>query len=312
MSFGARFLSHPELMPARIAGEAGGSETLGLRIAGRRHVVAGLDADQSAGVAERFRGFLEADEDPGGDVRTQVFRVAPGEFRAIDTRGWDYDLDLDAGAQHASLAGLRFMARIEWRPELRAALWTAATPAEFPGALENLLRVLTAYELLERGGLLLHSAGVAGVSGAWLFVGRAGAGKSTLSRLGIALGHSVLSDDLNAVWWEQDRPVSGPVPFAGDLRAPAAARAQPLLGLFSLRQGRSHATAALSRGAAAAALVACSPYVCRDPHRGDSLLRNVEMLLARMAVRELSFAPDAGFWPLVEECEPALVAESCP
>ena len=83
-------------------------------------------------VAERFAGFWGESEKP---TQSQVFRVAREEFHEIDTRGWEYDLDLEPGESSLRIAGLRLLARLEWRPELTGGLWTAATVEEFPGVL---------------------------------------------------------------------------------------------------------------------------------------------------------------------------------
>lgn len=64
-------------------------------------------------------------------------------------------------------------------------------------SLDNLLRVAVAASLLRRGGLLLHAAGIQVGRRAWVFPGRSGRGKSTLSAL--AGRGRVLSDELTAV-----------------------------------------------------------------------------------------------------------------
>jgi hypothetical protein len=226
--------------------------------------------------------------------------MAPGEFRAIDTRGWNYDLDQEAGDTWVRVAGMRFVARLAWRPDLEGALWTAASEAEFPGVVENYLRVLAAYGLVAAGGALLHSAGIVDAGEASLFVGVSGAGKSTLARLGLDAGRAVLSDDLNAV-----RPAGSgyealAVPFAGDLRGETRGGPVPVRAIVRLRQAPDHGVSELRPGAAVALLAACAPYVNRDPFRADALMGNLAALAAAVELHELAFAMRPGAFRLLE------------
>jgi hypothetical protein len=105
---------------------------------------------------------------------------------------------LSHSADAVAVEGLDFRGRVTLRPELSGQLVCddAARLAE-PGVYENFLRILTAYALLPRGGVLLHSAAVVVDGKVHVFIGRSGAGKTTLSRLALAGGVAVLSDDAN-------------------------------------------------------------------------------------------------------------------
>ena len=134
----------------------------------------------------------------------------------LDTRGWEYTLDQDHAESSVRIAGLRLMARLDWAPELKGALWTPEIAGEeWTSVLENYLRLLVAYRLLAEGGVLLHSAGVSDGRSAWLLLGPSGAGKTTASRLCLAAGAEVLSDDLNAARFPDGGggPVVARLPF---------------------------------------------------------------------------------------------------
>jgi hypothetical protein len=296
LSFGERFLAYPELFPARVSGEPCGPERLDLVVAGIGHRFEGLSSTQWAAVAERFAGFSGESERP---TPSHVFRVAREEFREIDTRGWEYDLDLEPGENSLRIAGLRLLARLEWRPELTGGVWTAATDEEFPGVLENYLRVLTAYRLGEEGGALIHSAGILDAGEASLFVGVSGAGKSTLSSLSLAEGRVVLSDDLNALLPRAGRFHAMAVPFAGDYRSAKPLPPTPVRAILRLLKGPEHRLAPLRRSAALALLVSCAPYVNRDPWRVERLLANLANVLDSVETHDLAFAPRAGVWELL-------------
>jgi hypothetical protein len=66
--------------------------------------------------------------------------------------------------------------------------------------VENVIKVLLAAWLAERGGLLIHGVGLVHEGRAALFVGHSGAGKSTLGGLWREAGGTVLADELVAVW----------------------------------------------------------------------------------------------------------------
>ena len=294
--FGERFLRDPDLFPARQAGQAWGDRSVAVDFAGGPYVVTGLSAEQETAVRGRFAGFCVEATAVRERVECRAFRAAREEFVSIDPRGFELTLDLDHLERAVRVSGLGLMARLEWRPTLSAGLWTAWPDDDaFPGAIENVLRVIAAYRLAEEGGALLHSAGIVEDGGAWLFVGHSGAGKTTLSRLSLAEGRSVLSDDLNAVLPSAAGHVVSPVPFAGDYRGSARA-VLALAAVCQLRHGDRHEVSPLSPAEGLAALVAAAPYLNRDPYRVERLLSNLERIAGSSPVRRLTFALAGGVW----------------
>lgn len=309
MAFAESFLRFPDLFPARTAGERWGSHERRLDLPGGPLVVSGLSAVQDRWLGDReprdtmgAAPAARARKEDVGAVAVSVFRAAPEDFLYDRSDGrW---LDLDHRRDEVRLAGHGFLARIAWCPGPSCALWTCYDGGkDFGGGWQNFLRVVLSYALLDRGGALLHSAGVVDEGRAYLFVGRSGAGKSTLARLSLETGRAVLSDDLNAVLPEGGTPEGGTwyaaqVPFTGELRdvAIAGAGAFPLGGVYRLAQGPAHRLTPLDAGAALAALLSCSPFVNADPYRLDRLGDNLERLIARLGVATLTFARDAGFW----------------
>jgi hypothetical protein len=346
MSFGARFLSHPEGFPQRQAGDAWGDRELTLDLPGGPYRVLGLSAAQDAGVRATFPGSLGAGAassaggggSPGAAaIPILLLRRAAGDFLPVDVRGWEYGLDFDWSPAAVRLAGLGLVGRLDWlpdRPGMEGALWTPEDGgARFPGVFENFLRVLVAYRLLELGGAVLHSAGVVKDGAAFLFLGRSGAGKTTVARLSLAQGADVLSDDLNAViaaGWGTGA-VSGTaagvgaagssraagdaditatagcavlkLPFTGDLGERRAVRPPvPLGGLLRLEQAAADALVPLSRAETLACLLACTPFVNRDPHRRERLEQVLLALAAAAAPRAytLRFSLGGGFWSIID------------
>lgn len=308
MTFGAAFLHQPDLFPARRAGAAWGGKALTIVLPGGPYRFAGLDPAQVEAVRARFGSYLQETGDAGAAVaavETLVFRMAEAECREIDTRGWEYGLDLDPAPAAVRIAGLRLAGRLDWRPGLCGALWTPDAGSEsFAGIFENFFRVLTAYRLLELGGILVHGAAVELGGRAVLALGRSGAGKTTFSRLALAQGGEVLSDDLNALRRTAGGTVVEKLPFTGDLGDSAApAGPFPLGALLRLEKSPEDALVPLGRAEAIGLLLACSPFVNIDPHRREALLANLASLLPRAGdppAWALRFTLSGGCWPILE------------
>ncbi len=315
MSFGARFLRHPERFPERFperpGGDAWGDRELRLDLPGGPYQLLGLSAGQEEGVLATFPA-ARAGATGDAPLPIRLLRCTPDEFLPVDVRGWDYGLDFDWAPAAVRMAGLGLQGRLDWRSGglgLAGALWTHEDGGErFPGVFENFLRVLVAYSLLELGGAVLHSAGVVRDGAAFLFLGRSGAGKTTAARLSLARGAEVLSDDLNALVIGATGGAGGcavlKLPFTGDLGERRALRPPlPLGGLLRLAQDSADALAPLSRAETLACLLSCAPFVNVDPHRRERLEQVLLALAAAAAPRAftLRFTLSGGFWSIIDQ-----------
>lgn len=167
------------------------------------------------------------------------------------------------------------------------------------GNIENCLRVLVGWDVAERGGLLLHAAGVVRAKGAFVFFGPSGAGKSTVARL--SAHWPVLSDDLVLI----ERTPAGyqacGVPFRGnEWTAPRLNTRAPLAGLLALEQASHHARAPMSHSAGAARLVACTPFVTTCTHGAATVMGAALALTAATPVARLQFRKDDQFWEVLQ------------
>lgn len=302
MNFGSFFLKEPEQFPAAPLGDPWGEEVVGLTLSGTHFTFTGLSLRQAAYVRQRYGDFVVAAPVAAAlAIPTRIFRADPGDFSPFDQRGWTYTLDRDYGPRRIRIAGLELMAMLDWSPHLSAALWSATeTTPGFNLVFDNVFRLVSAYALLARGGVLLHSAGVSDGTWAWIGFGHSGAGKSTLSGLALDAGQRVLSDDLNALRHEDGQWLAQRVPFAGELGPTHGDdRSYPIAGLCRLAKGAEHRLAPLARPEALAALVGSAPYVNQDPYRVLALMTSLESLLRALDCHDLTFRKDAGFWPLL-------------
>jgi hypothetical protein len=300
MTFAREFLRFPDLFPGRRAGEARGDRRAVLDVPGGPYAFDGLSASQEEGVRTRFAGLCRE----GGEavVESRIFAAPPGDFGEVDTRGWEYTLDLDPSPASVRFAGLRLMARLDWAPSLSGALWTPEVEGElFWPVLENFFRVLTAYRLLETGGAVLHSAAVTDGESAWLLLGPSGAGKTTAASLCRERGAAVLSDDLNAVSLAGDAPRVVQLPFTGDLGGDDCLGDLPLRAVLRLVKGSENQLRPLSPARALAGLVAAAPFVNRDSWREPALMDVLERLARAVPAYELVFSLDGGLWDSLQE-----------
>ena len=285
--FGERFLARPDLFPARGSGEPWGEAAVSLDLAGGPYRFEGLSEAQRDALTDRFGPLVV--EGPAA-FPTVLFQAPADDFVWFEVRGWNTTFDRDPEPGRLRLAGRGFLGLISWASP-RGALFTClADPGHFLGALENYLRVLVAYRVLESGGALLHSAGLLLEGGAFVLAGRSGAGKSTLARMTLEQGGDILSDELNALWPEGDDVVVERMPFAGDLGQVCRPRSRhPLCGLGLLTQAPRDELRSISPGALVAGLLAASPFVNADPHREAALLDNLAALAGRARSFELLF-----------------------
>jgi hypothetical protein len=298
MSFGETFLRYPDLFPARRAGEPWGDRELVLDLPGGPYRFSGLSREQEAAALGRF-GSLRL-PDSASAVDTALFRAAADDFREVDVRGWEYGMDFDSGPSSVRLAGLDLLGRLDWRPALSGALWTPVAGGErFPGIFENFCRVLVAYRLHELGGAVIHGAALLNDGGALLFAGRSGAGKTTVSRMGLEQGRTVLSDDLNALLPDRSGGVLlAGLPFTGDLGS-GAPGTHPLRALLRLEKDTGDALLPLGRAEAAACLMACSPFLNADAHRHGALLSTLLALVDGVPAFALRFSLTGRMWSIL-------------
>lgn len=314
-----RFLTDHAGIP-RGSQAAWGERELNLALCGERVRIGGLDSTRASWLIERYRDFVVAGGrsiGEGGfaqvcidDEDSSIEIAARGtsarwfvDYPSIRSPGSWVGLDFEHRRKSLRVFGLELSGHIDLEPVTRAEFCTsAADSARFLDTVENFLRVVISYRLLERGGVLLHSSAVVEERRAHLLVGPSGAGKSTAAGLWRKSGGPILSDDVNAV-----RPgaeggwVAEPLPFAGELGARAERGSFPVAGVYHLEQSRSHRLMPMARVQGIAALVASSPFVNIDPHRLDRLFGNLVDLTSSLPPSRLQFRRDGGFRRLLAD-----------
>jgi hypothetical protein len=301
-TFGERFLVRADLDLGR---RPMGDRQLTIHAPGGACKVHGLSAELHKRLSARFEPFLD---DGPSVTKIEVFSAAGVAFRPQVFAGRDYATTVCWSPELVTVAGPYFTGHFVF-PSLSASLWVSDGQPDFAvTSVENFLRYLLAYSLVERGGFALHSSAVCARSGAWMFFGPSGAGKSTVADMlagpvnGSKLNtqwadFNVINDDLNAVYqnaagqrgWRVES-----IPTTNWTAACDLERAGHLvMGVYSLHQATTLRCERVSASRAALMMARCCPYVAGDPHRGPQLLQNLADFVATIPCHVLDFARDS-------------------
>jgi hypothetical protein len=177
----------------------------------------------------------------------------------------------------------------------------AETPVEpMERTLDNAARWVVARLAASSGGIALHGAAVLRGGTAHVFTGPSRAGKSTAARL--SPGSTPLGDDFAVVVPEGAGWGVAGVPFDNAESAPAAPPRglYPLAGIWRLFQDSVHRVDRPGPAVAQASLLACCAFPWALPDLLPDTQRAVEALVGDGRFGHLHFAPDPGFWPLLE------------
>jgi hypothetical protein len=238
---------------------------------------------------QHYEQFISPDVDPGVTIR---IRIEPGpQFIPLDGCR---ELQIRTFCEPDGM--IRFTSHFEqgWidRPSREGVLTMRER-----GNPENFLRVLYAWECLERGGLILHASGVIRDGRSYVFFGPSGAGKTTIARMSCPESNTVLSDDLVILGWDGGVLHAYGVPFRGELlEAPRNNAAAPLAGLYLLSKGENHSISRVSSAEAVARLTAATPFVTTSTQSVKQVLAVCEEVNRAVPVRRLAFAKHPGFW----------------
>jgi hypothetical protein len=153
-------------------------------------------------------------------------------------------------------------------------------------------RLLMTYFLAERDGTMMHAAGIGLDGKGYLFPGRSGMGKSTLSRQFLLQeGPVVLNDERMAV-----RKINGTfktfgTPWPGDADI-AVNRGVPLSGIFFIHHGTHNRITEIEPGEAVKRFLPLATIPWYDPETMTKTLLVCEDLLSRVPSYDLHFTPE--------------------
>jgi hypothetical protein len=183
-----------------------------------------------------------------------------------------------------------------------ATLKFGSSVAEFLGvrheyALDSLLRILLTFVLLPQRGFLLHAATVVRDGRAYIFVGRSGAGKSTVASL--SPEGNVLTDEISLLRYSDGRWQAHGTPFWGEFRAAGSNRQFPIGGIYSLVQAGSDRVEPLSAKDSLRALLPCVLFFTSKNDAHEALLKMLLGLVGEIPCHRLHFRRQAEFWKVI-------------
>jgi hypothetical protein len=265
----------------------------------------GLNAEQLFALQQSYAGFVKEDEAAAAtDIpECSAWRLAekPGLSTADLTRDGQYAPRTILGADGIDLTGVNFRALVPLSAS-RGQGWLGTVEARElvqANAIENFLRVFSAHQALRRGGVVLHSAGLVVRNRAYLFGGRSGAGKTTLTRKGYRAGAGVLSDDVNLVLLGKGGYEAHAVPFTGEFGRSLAQTGGPaayrVAGLVLLERGERLGVEPIRAAAAVARLLVACPFVNTEAAVSEPLLDVLTGLVARLPIIALRCRQEDGF-----------------
>lgn len=279
-----------------------GSAFLDLEVGPLRFSLKGLSATQAERLHGRFSPFIanRATAD-APDLTLHLRRADRAHFlRPPAGRHEIYRMDRRSWEDVRDAWSYEFAGRLSLsRHEADLAL-VEESGAEFDRGLENYLRTLTASLILDRGGLLVHSAAVVRNGRGYLFFGPSGSGKTTVTRL--SPRDTVLSDDLALVLPDRQGYAIAGIPFGmAHHHVPDTNESFPLVGLFRLVQSKEVLRRRQEGARALADLASCLPFVMQEKTEAASALQNAGRLLGAVHAWRLLFREDDAFWKVIEE-----------
>jgi len=263
--------------------------------------VSGLSDRQADVLKQAYTGFVIQNGEPEQcDTHCRALRLNhPLGISSEDlTRDGLYSPKICRQTEYEfTLTGINFESVI--RSDVSSTEATLAVASEedlvLSGVFENFLRVLSSHQVLQKGGVALHSAGLVFSEQAYIFSGPSNAGKTTLTHKAHKKGARVLSDDINLVLPDKDEKTCAydayAVPFTGEfgrtLDHAGGKDSYPVAGIILLEQSNRLETHPVTPSMAVARLLTGCPFVNTDEHESDALFNSVTGLVSKVPVIRL-------------------------
>lgn len=274
--------------------------------------IGGMAVSVRTGSAE-FRGVLE--ERYAGFVMSASRSARPGaaglqkpfvlEIELL-AEGEGGDADVQVRREGTRWVMTRGDFRAEWEPECRRG-WVRQTAN--PYAIDSVLRIVHTLLLAQEGGFLLHGASAIRNGKAFLFSGKSGAGKTTISRLAAA-DVVLLTDEISYIrraahglGGPETRPdvsyVAYGTPFAGELAKAGDNVSAPIGALYFLEKGPANKMEPVGLAEATRRLMQNILFFAEDEELVERVFAAACEFAGRVPAYRLEFVPDERVWELI-------------
>jgi hypothetical protein len=166
-----------------------------------------------------------------------------------------------------------------------------------PTGLNSFLRFLYSLVLLKEPGFLVHASGLIKNEKGYIFPGKSGAGKTTISRL--SPGATLLSDDIPLVKIG-DAPLIFGTPFWGDLAVAGEKTSAPLTGIYFPVKDKKNYTERLKPRRVIEKLLPNVVFFFKNEKFSKQLFNLSFDLATKVPGYELHFLPDFSFWECID------------
>lgn len=166
-------------------------------------------------------------------------------------------------------------------------------------SIDSVIRIIHTLELAREGGFLLHSASAIRNGRSFLFAGRSGAGKTTLSRLAPA-GVCLLSDEVSYVRKSGNTFQAWGTPFTGELGTPGANRSAPVEALCFLHQAQENRLIPIDEAEALRGLLTNVLFFAHDPELVRQIFDTASEFAASVNAFQMNFTPGEEAWEIVQ------------
>ncbi len=166
-----------------------------------------------------------------------------------------------------------------------------------PIALNSFLRFVYSLVLLKELGFLVHASGLVKNEKGYIFPGKSGAGKTTITRL--SPGATLLSDDIPLVKIG-DAPLIFGTPFWGDLAVAGEKTSAPLTGIYFPIKDRMNYTERLKPRQVIEKLLPNVVFFFKNEKFSKQLFNLSFDLATKVPAFELHFFPNPSFWECID------------
>jgi hypothetical protein len=236
-------------------------------------------------VQDRYVGFLSSETHAGIDLKLDL--TAPGQISSEE--------DVRVARDSVRWSAERGDFRLDWDSQTgRGLVRQSANPYSLDGAL----RILHTLLLARREGFLLHAASAMRNGQAFVFFGRSGAGKTTISRLAPA-DATLLTDEVSYVRRDAETYLAYGTPFTGELAKVGENVSAPIAAVYHLVQAPDNRLALMTPADAVRALLESVLFFAEDAELVKLVFQSVCDLVGRVPVYRLEFVPDRSVWDLI-------------
>ncbi|HTA42900.1 MAG TPA: hypothetical protein VK789_10650 [Bryobacteraceae bacterium] len=166
-------------------------------------------------------------------------------------------------------------------------------------SIDSVIRIIHTLALASEGGLLLHAASAIRNGSAFVFAGRSGAGKTTLSRHAPA-DACLLSDEISYVRKAGETFLAWGTPFTGELGTPGANQSAPVKALCFLRQAEENRLVPIEKAEALRQLLTNVLFFADDPDMVRQVFDTAGELVGCTETFQLNFTQGGAAWELIQ------------